>query len=564
MATDHAADSSGELTWQVEHLLGQELDGRYRIESLLGKGGMGAVLRAQHLFMEQPVAIKVLRPSLARDPSAARRFLREARGTLKVESDHAVKVLDFAITDDGMLYLVLELLDGRTVGAELADGGPLPLRRALRIARQICAALAAAHKVGLVHRDLKPDNVMLIRRGGDPDHVKVLDFGLAKVMEHAGQRALSLAALTQGDLVFGTPDYMAPEQAMGQPLDGRADLYAVGATLFEMLTGRPPFVGATMAVLADHVRTPPPTLAAAAGQPFPAEVEALVARCLAKDPAHRPASAEALAAELAALEERLGLVSRRGAQVATIDLDPGAVVAAVAATGPVGPAGAARPAPDPLAATPAAPAPGGWPITEAVEPAARRGLTRSPLLIALALSLAAATTIVLLAVTRERGPRGEPASGPGAGSAGRASMTASGSASASAAPGDPGVGAAGSAWGAGGGAEPSPPPALDAGVPAEVDGGPRVTGPAPGRGERAARLADHLAAADGARRRGNRLKQIAHADQALELDPRNHRARYLLGDALVSTDRVNGCKYLRSASRVAAARARADAAGCAP
>ena len=565
MATDHAADSSGELTWQVEHLLGQELDGRYRIEALLGKGGMGAVLRAQHLFMEQPVAIKVLRPSLARDPSAARRFLREARGTLKVESDHAVKVLDFAITDDGMLYLVLELLDGRTVGAELADGGPLPLRRALRIARQICAALAAAHKVGLVHRDLKPDNVMLIRRGGDPDHVKVLDFGLAKVMEHAGQRALSLAALTQGDLVFGTPDYMAPEQAMGQPLDGRADLYAVGATLFEMLTGRPPFVGATMAVLADHVRTPPPTLAAAAGQPFPAEVEALVARCLAKAPAHRPATAEALAAELAALEERLGLVSRRGAQVATIDLDPGAVVAAVAAVaanGPVGPAGAARPAPDPLAA-PLAPAPGGWPITEAVEPAARRALTRSPLLIALALSLAAATTIVLLAVTRERGPRGEPTSGPGAGSAGRASMITSGSASASAAPGDP-VGGAGAASAPGGVAAPAPPPALDAGLPGEVDGGPRVSGPAAGRGERAARLAGHLAAADGARRRGNRLKQIAHADQALELDPRNQRARYLLGDALVSTDRVNGCKYLRSASRVAAARARADAAGCAP
>src|SRR5688572_18823210 len=186
-----SADSSGQLAWQVDKLIGTDLDGRYHLEDLLGKGGMGAVLRARHLFMDQAVAIKVLRPSLARDPNAARRFLREARGTLKVESEHAVKVLDFAITEDGLLYMVLELLDGRTVGAEVYNDGPLPLRRALRIARQVCDALAAAHRVGLVHRDLKPENIMLVRRGGDPDHVKVLDFGLAKVMEHAGNRALS-------------------------------------------------------------------------------------------------------------------------------------------------------------------------------------------------------------------------------------------------------------------------------------------------------------------------------------------------------------------------------------
>ncbi|MBZ0235398.1 MAG: serine/threonine protein kinase, partial [Deltaproteobacteria bacterium] len=304
--TQTSADSSGELTWQVERLIGTDLDGRYHLEDLLGKGGMGAVLRARHLFMDQAVAVKVLRPTLARDPSAARRFLREARGTLKVESEHAVKVLDFAITEGGLLYMVLELLDGRTVGAEVYHDGPLPLRRALRIARQVCDALAAAHRVALVHRDLKPDNIMLVRRGGDPDHVKVLDFGLAKVMEHAGNRALSLAALTQGDIVFGTPDYMAPEQAMGQPLDGRADLYALGATLFEMITGRPPFVGPPMQVLADHVRTPAPTLRSLAPSvDIPADVEALVARCLAKEPAQRPASAEALAAEIAAVEARL-------------------------------------------------------------------------------------------------------------------------------------------------------------------------------------------------------------------------------------------------------------------
>ncbi len=505
MPPTKAADSSGELTWQVERLIGTDLDGRYRIESLLGKGGMGAVLRARHTFMDQAVAVKVLRPTLARDPNAARRFVREARGTLKVESDHAVKVLDFAITEDGMLYMVLELLEGRTVGAEIYDDGPMAVRRALRIARQVCDALGAAHRVGLIHRDLKPDNIMLVRRGGDPDHVKVLDFGLAKVVEGAGTQALSMAALTQGDLVFGTPDYMAPEQAMGQPLDPRTDIYALGATLFEMLTGRPPFTGQPMQVLADHVRTPPPTLRSLAPGLDDPDVERLVASCLAKSPAARPGSAADLAMAIHALERKLN--SGRGAQavVETVDLPP------------------VRPAPAP--APPTVPGPAVTPPMHDEDLAPPRP-SRIPLVI-FGVTLIAAAVVVIAALAAKR----EPSALLDAGTSVTASMSID---------------------------APPPPDAAPSPVDAAIDAA-ASTAPHP-RGD--SRLTAHLQAADAARRKGNRLKQIAEADQALQLDRHNQRARYLLGDALVATDRANGCRYLRSATRIAAARARADAAGC--
>ncbi|MEZ4402152.1 MAG: serine/threonine-protein kinase [Kofleriaceae bacterium] len=305
-----SAGGSAEIAQAAEALVGQELDGRYRIDALLGAGGMGAVFRGWHRFMDTPVAIKVLRPHLARDPHAAQRFVREARGTLKVASEHAVKVLDFAVTDGGLLYMVLELLEGRTIAAELTADGPMAPRRAVRVARQVCDALAAAHRVGLIHRDLKPDNLMLVRRHADPDFVKVLDFGLAKVMEGTGEQALSMAALTQGGIVFGTPDYMAPEQALGQPLDGRCDLYALGATLFEMLTGAPPFPRESpLEVLAAHVRDAPPRLAAVRPGVELAPLERVVAACLAKQPADRPADADALGAMLA--EAELALTGAR-------------------------------------------------------------------------------------------------------------------------------------------------------------------------------------------------------------------------------------------------------------
>ncbi|MCA9677696.1 MAG: serine/threonine protein kinase, partial [Myxococcales bacterium] len=281
-------------------LVGQTLDGRYRIEAQLGKGGMGAVYRATHVHLEQRVAIKVLRPHLAGDPVAARRFAREAKGTFRLDSDHVIAVSDFGVTPDGLLYMVMEYLDGRTVADELASDGVLAPARAVHVAAQVCEALTAAHRLGFLHRDLKPDNIMLIRRGGDPDWVKVLDFGLAKLIEGAGGTVFSMAALTQKDLVFGTPEYMAPEQAMGQTLDARADLYALGATLVEMLTGRPPFIDdSPMRLLAKHVKAEPPSLGELAPALAPLiELDRVVRRCLAKRPELRPSSADELAAEL--------------------------------------------------------------------------------------------------------------------------------------------------------------------------------------------------------------------------------------------------------------------------
>ncbi|MBK7072629.1 MAG: serine/threonine protein kinase [Myxococcales bacterium] len=488
-----AAASSTEIARAAEALVGTELDGRYRIDALLGSGGMGAVFRGYHRFMDQAVAVKVLRPHLARDPSAVKRFVREARGTLKIASDHAVKVLDFAVTDAGLLYMVLELLDGRTVGAELASDGVIAPRRAVRIARQVCAALAAAHRVGLIHRDLKPDNLMLVRRGADPDHVKVLDFGLAKVMEGTGEQALSMAALTQGGIVFGTPDYMAPEQALGQALDGRCDLYALGATLYEMVTGEAPFPrDSPLEVLAAHVRDPVPSARARVAT-VPVSLDGLIARCLAKEPDARPATADALAAELAAIEAEL--------------------------------AGHPRPL---HAATQSVPA---LPIAraeDAADDADGDDDLAPPRSRALAWVLAAAivvtAAVVGVALSRSRGAPAI-AVAPDAAPAARA-LDAAG-------PVDAGV---------------------DAAAPATVDAG-------AARPPSADRAAAHVDAALAAHRAGNRLRQLAEADAALRLAPRNKTARYLVGDALLGAGDRAGCKYLRQ-SGLTAARARADAAGC--
>jgi len=534
--SDSSASGSAELRRTAERLIGTDLDGRYRIDELIGAGGMGAVFRGHHKFMDQAVAIKVLRPTLASDPSAARRFVREARGTLKVDSEHAVKVLDFAITDDGLLYMVLELLEGRTVGAELTDDGPMAPRRAVRVARQVCDALAAAHRVGFIHRDLKPDNVMLVRRAGDPDFAKVLDFGLAKVMEGAGEHALSMAALTQGGLVFGTPDYMAPEQALGQALDARCDLYALGATLFEMLTGRPPFVAASpLEVLAAHVRELPPRLRTVRAElAIPDQLEQLVASCLAKPVERRPTSAVELGVALQAIEAQLA-GGRRSALAETMPVP--ALRADVVATRPLatGPGQAADRGESGglgLGESAAATTRGASAGFSADELPRRR--SRAPMIIVGAAVLAAAALVAI--ATR---PRARPTP----------ALVVAAAGAPPALPVDAGVLDA---------------PARDAGRPA-VDAAPRE--PTAGRAAAAAaaaaeRLAAHLSAAESAHRSGNRLRQLAEADAALTLAPGNRRARFLIGDALVAAgDLAQGCRFLRRAG-AGVATARADAAGC--
>jgi len=503
---------------------------------LLGHGGMGAVYRAHHVHLEQRFAIKVLHPHLAGDATAARRFAREARGTFKLDTEHAVRVADFGVTDGGLLYMVMEYLDGRTVHHELGVDGPLAPARAVRIAAQVCDALAAAHDLGFMHRDIKPENVMLVRRGTDPDFVKVLDFGLAKLIEGAGGAAFSVAALTQENMVFGTPEYMAPEQAMGRALDGRADLYAVGATLFEMMTGRPPFTEASpLKLLTHHVRTPPPRVRAVAPDLDVTDaLEALLARCLAKSPEARPASAAELAAALRALEPSLSSVPTRIpaalATSATIDVD-------------TPPASAADPADAPtvLARRPAA-------ATSGTAVVATRGLRRSTrtLLASLALAALALAALVTLALTRSRGrkPSAHPEALTEAPKVSMAPFRAAPDAQVAEIPiATPPVDASAAA--------------PEARYPGHLAPGPAGAGVSVERTKAAdPELARHLAEAERARRAGNRLRQLAEADAALERDARHVRARFLMGEALLETgDVANGCRYLRSAKRIAEARA---------
>ncbi len=293
-------------------LIGIVLDGRYRLDALLGEGGMGAVYRAHHLAMDRRVAVKLLKPHLTTDEAALHRFAREARSTLKVDSPHAVKVLDFGVTPQSDYYMVLEYLDGRTVQRELDVDGPFAPARVLHIARQSLLGLGASHRSALVHRDVKPDNILLMRVGDDPDFTKVLDFGVAKLMEGAAQSSRSALAITQAGMVFGTPEFMSPEQACGQTLDGRSDLYSLAATMFAMLTGCGLYPAKTpLEWLTCHARTPPPhlgeTLPELAGYP---ELDLLMQRCLAKHADQRPANADEM---IRLIDEVMPTLGGRGA-----------------------------------------------------------------------------------------------------------------------------------------------------------------------------------------------------------------------------------------------------------
>ncbi|TMQ06866.1 MAG: serine/threonine protein kinase, partial [Deltaproteobacteria bacterium] len=280
----------------AQGLIGVTLDGRYRLDAVLGEGGMGSVFRATQLALERKVAVKLLKPHLTSDRAALERFGREARATFRVESPHAVKILDYGITPLGDYYMVLEYLDGRTVQRELEIDGPFAPARVAHIARQALHALGVAHAQGLIHRDVKPDNLLLMRVGADADYTKILDFGVAKLMQGTAGDPARLA-LTADGMVFGTPEFMSPEQACGQPLDGRSDVYSLAATMFVMLTGVMLFEGrSAIEWLTHHARTPAPRLAMARPElaAYP-ELDDLLQRCLAKEPDERPATAPDMA-----------------------------------------------------------------------------------------------------------------------------------------------------------------------------------------------------------------------------------------------------------------------------
>jgi serine/threonine-protein kinase len=261
---------------------------------------MGTVYSAWQSGMERQVAVKLLRSDLAHDHDLQRRFLREARAAARLSHPNIVCVHLVGETEAGVPYLVMEYLQGETLDDLLEREESLAPRRAVAIARQIACALADAHAAGVVHRDLKPANIILTQRRASGELVKIVDFGIAKVAHSALLNAST--RLTRDGVVFGTPHYIAPEQAQGAELDGRADIYSLGCLLYRMLSGTLPFDGAAVAVMLAHIsRKPTHLLEVAPG--VDRRLAAIVMRCLAKDPAERFADAEGLAAALAALEE---------------------------------------------------------------------------------------------------------------------------------------------------------------------------------------------------------------------------------------------------------------------
>jgi tRNA A-37 threonylcarbamoyl transferase component Bud32 len=273
-------------------LIGTTISDRYLIERLLGEGGMGAVYQAEHTLMRKRMAIKVLHPEMTRLPEVVARFEREAMAAAHIDHPHVVTATDFGKLEDGSFFLALEFVEGASL-REVIGLGRLELGRSLHIARQMAGALQRAHTLKIVHRDLKPENVMLVDRDGDPDFVKVLDFGIAKVQmgelgtnDRAGPEQ---NVLTQAGMVYGTPEYMAPEQALGQPVDARADLYALGVIIYEMLTGHRPFeADSKVALLGMQVTAPVPAMIIKCPDcNVPLEVEVLVSRLLAKEASER-------------------------------------------------------------------------------------------------------------------------------------------------------------------------------------------------------------------------------------------------------------------------------------
>ncbi|MEY3011692.1 MAG: serine/threonine protein kinase, partial [Pseudomonadota bacterium] len=280
-------------------LLGKTFADRYRVERRLGQGGMGVVYAARQLSMDRVVALKVLSAELGASDAARARFVREMRATSKVEHANTVRVYDFGEDGEGHLFLTMELLDGRSLQQELSQRGAFETGRVLRIGESIARALAAAHGEGIVHRDLKPENVMLVDRYGERDGVKVLDFGIARILD--GDTS---DAVTRTGSLIGTPLYMAPEAALGKKVDHRADLYALGVVLYQMVSGRVPFSDAMpVRVLFMHANdTVPPLAEVAPGRASP-PLEALILGLLAKSPDDRPQSATEVASVLRALSD---------------------------------------------------------------------------------------------------------------------------------------------------------------------------------------------------------------------------------------------------------------------
>ena len=288
-------DGTRLMATTTDPLIGAELAGRYVVEALLGDGGLGRVYRARHARMSRRYALKVLYGDVAYDPKVRMRFANEAEAASRLSHPNVVGVVDFGETEAGLLYLAMDLAEGSSLADVIVEHGRLPPYQAVRLFREITLGLAHAHERGLVHRDLKPENIIIERRGGQP---RIVDFGLALLQEQQqGGR------VTTGGMVIGTPHYMAPEQATGETIDQRTDLFSLGLVLYEMLAGVLPFEGPALEVARMNLTVPPPTFAARVpGLVIDPAVEALVMKLLAKRPKDRPESAQAVLTMIDRLE----------------------------------------------------------------------------------------------------------------------------------------------------------------------------------------------------------------------------------------------------------------------
>jgi serine/threonine-protein kinase len=276
---------------------GEVLAGRYRVERVLGIGGMGVVVAAMHLELDERVAVKFLAPNMPPQGDAVARFVREAKAAIKIRSDHVVRVLDSGKLESGAPYIVMEYLDGRDLHAVLEEEGPLPVQTAVDYLLQACDAIAAAHALGIIHRDLKPGNLFLTKRADGSPLVKVLDFGISKVM--SGSSIAAPSGLTTTTTIMGTPAFMSPEQLRStRHVDERADIWSMGTILYALLAGEPPYAGESTAdIAAKIIRDPPPPLRAVRPD-VPEGLEAVVTRCLEKEPDGRYAGIAELAEAL--------------------------------------------------------------------------------------------------------------------------------------------------------------------------------------------------------------------------------------------------------------------------